>query len=135
MKHFGISSPRGTIITFNAERHAVAERNSLALYRVATNDGDMSFDPAARDVYAFEHVARGPERVRALSIPIAAAQGFEGVLVFGSDDGNALAIVSRFEHSAELDAFRESAAAVQTLGPVGASGETMSVVHPVKTFA
>jgi len=95
----------------------------------------MSFDPTSKDAYAFEHVTRAAERVRALSIAISAARGFRGALVFGSDDGTASAIVYRFEHSAELDAFRESPAAVQVLGPVGASGETMSVVHPVKTFA
>jgi hypothetical protein len=117
-----------------AERHAVAESSSLALYRVAASDGDTSFDPASKDAYAFEHVTRAPERVRALSIAIAAAQGFRGVLVFGSDDASASAIVYRFEHSAELDAFRESAAAVQVLGPVGASGETVWAVRPVKTF-
>ncbi len=89
---------------------------------------------ASTDAYAFEHVARGPERVRALSIAIAAAQGFRGVLVFGSDDASASAVVYRFEHSSQVDAFRESAVAVQVLGPVGASGETISVVDPVKTF-
>jgi hypothetical protein len=118
----------------NAERHAVAESRSLALYRVAVSDGDTSFDPASKDAYAFEHVARGPERVRPLSILIAAAQGFRGVLVFGSDDASASAIVYRFEHSAEFDAFRESAAAVQVLGPIGASGDTLWAVRPVKTF-
>ena len=119
----------------NAERHAVAESSSLALYRLAASAGDMSFDPASTDAYAFEHVAHGPERVRALIPAIAAAQGFRGALVWGSDDASASAIVYRFEHVAELDAFRESAAARQVVGPVGASGETFSVVHPVKTFS
>ena len=117
-----------------AERHAVAESSSLALYRLAASAGDMSFDPASKDAYAFEHVARGPERVRALITAIAPADGFRGVLVLGSDDASASAIVYRFEHAAELDAFRASAAAQQLLGPVGASGETDSPVHPVKTF-
>jgi hypothetical protein len=118
----------------NAERHAVAESSSLALYQLAVSAGDASFDPASKDAYAFEHVAREPERVGALIAAIGAAQGFRGTLVFGSDDASASAIVYRFEHSGEVDAFRESAAARQVLGPVGASGESISAVHPVRTF-
>jgi hypothetical protein len=117
-----------------AERHAVAESSTLVLYRVATTTGDMSIDPASKDAYAFEHVARGPEQVRAIATAIGAAQGFRGALVLGSDDARASAIVYRFERSAELDAFRESAPALQSLGPVGATGETRWAVHPVKTF-
>jgi hypothetical protein len=118
----------------NAERHAVAESQSLALYQLAVSAGDTSLDPASKDAYAFEHVAREPERGRALIAAIGAAQGFRGALVFGSDDASASAIVYRFEHSAEFDAFRGSAAARQVLGPVGASGESIWAVHVVRTF-
>ena len=117
-----------------AERHAVAESSALALYRLAMGSGAVSLDPASKDAYAFEHVARGPERVRPLIATIAAAQGFRGVLLFGSDDASASAIVYRFAHAAELDAFRESPAARQALGPVGSGGDSMSAVHPVRTF-
>jgi hypothetical protein len=118
----------------NAQRHAVAESSSLVLYRLAASAGDASLDPASHDAYAFEHVAHGPERAQALITAIAAAPGFRGALVFGSDDASASAIVYRFEHGAELDAFRDGAAAQQVLGPVGASGESISAVHLIRTF-
>jgi hypothetical protein len=118
----------------NAERHAVAESSSLALYHLAASAGHPSLDPASHDAYAFERVARGPEHTRTLIAGMAAAPGFRGVLVFGTDDASASAIVYRFAHAAELDAFRESAAAQQVLGPVGAGGESISAVHLVRTF-
>jgi hypothetical protein len=117
-----------------AERHAVAESSALALYRLTVSSGTASLDPASTDAYVFEHIARGPERVRPLIATIGAAQGFRGVLLFGSDDASASAIVYRFAHAAEFDAFRESPAARQTLGPAGASGDSVSAVHPVRTF-
>jgi hypothetical protein len=117
-----------------AERHAVAESSSLALYKVAARGGSMAFDPASTDAYAFEHVAREPERVRPLISVVAAAPGFRGVLILGSDDAAASAVAYQFEHAAQFDAFRESSAAQQLLGPVGASGETITGVHPVKTL-
>jgi hypothetical protein len=117
-----------------AERHAVAESSTLALYRVAASAGDMSFDPASKDAYAFERVARSPEQVRAVVAAIPATQGFRGALVLGSDDARASAAVYRFERSVELVAFRESAPVLQSLGPVGAAGESLWAVHPIKTF-
>ena len=118
----------------NAERHAVAESSTLTLYRLTASGGDATIDPASTDSYAFEHVARDPDHVRALIAAIAAAQGFRGVLVFGTDDAKASAIVYRFAHASEVDAFRQSAVAQQALGRVGDSGETVFAVHPVKTF-
>jgi hypothetical protein len=114
-----------------AERHAVAESSALALYRLAASTGTVSLDPASKDAYAFEHIARGPERVRPLIATIAAAQGFRGVLLFGSDDASASAIIYRFAHAAEFDAFRQSPTARQALD---AGGDSVSAVHPVRTF-
>lgn len=118
----------------NADRHAVAESTTLALYRVIATTGAASFDPEAHDAYAFERVARAPDRLQALVPVIAAAPGFRGVVVFGSDDASTSAIVYRFAHAAEFDAFRASAAARQVLGDTGTSGESVAAVHPVRTF-
>jgi hypothetical protein len=117
-----------------AERHAVAESSSLALYRLMDSAGEGSFDPASEDAYAFEHVARGPELARALVAGSASIRGLRGALVFGSDDASSSAIVFRFEHSGEFDTFRASVAAQQALGPIGASGESVFAVRPVRTF-
>jgi hypothetical protein len=117
-----------------AQRHAVAESSSLGLYRLAASAGHIDLDPASTDAYAFEHVARGPDHVRALMPAIAAAPGFRGALVFGSDDASASVILYRFSHAAECDAFRTSGAAGQVLGPIGASGESISSVHLIRTF-
>ena len=67
--------------------------------------------------------------MRALIAAIAAAQGFRGVLVFGTDDAKASAIVYRFAHASEVDAFRQSAVAQQALGRVGDSGEAGDVAR------
>jgi hypothetical protein len=56
------------------------------------------------------------------------------VLVFGTDDAAASVLVYRFEHAAQLDAFRQTAAAQQILGLVSDIGDAASPVHPVKTF-
>jgi hypothetical protein len=118
----------------SAERHAVAESSTLALYQVAASGGQATIDPASHDSYAFERVARDPAHVRALIAAIGAADGFRGLLVFGTDDALASALVYRFEHAAQLDAFRQTAAAQQILGLVGDKGDAASAVHPVKTF-
>ena len=118
----------------SAERHAVAESSALALYQVAASGGQATIDPASHDSYAFEHVARDPSQVRALIAATGAAEGFRGLLVFGTDDARASVVVYRFVHAGQLDAFRQSAPAQQILGPIGDMGETTSPVHPVKTF-
>lgn len=117
-----------------AERHDVAESVTLALYRLAASSGDASIDPEAQDAYAFEHVARGSQFTGALATAGPKAHGFRGVLVFESDGGGNSAIVYRFAHAADLDTFRASAEAQRILGPLRADGETMSAVHPVRTF-
>jgi hypothetical protein len=117
-----------------AEHRAVAESSSLALYQLAVSAGGTILDPETKDAYAFEHVAREPERVRAIVGAITAAPGFFGALVFGTDDATASALVYRFDHAADIEAFRASPAAQRILGPVGAEGESFVAVHPVKTF-
>jgi len=117
-----------------AQRHDVAESTSLALYRVTASAGDPSLDPESKDAYAFEYVASGPERTNALAAAAPKARGFQGMLVFGSDNGDQSAIVYRFSHAVDLNAFRTSAEAQRILGPLRADGEAISAVHPVRTF-
>jgi hypothetical protein len=104
-----------------AERRDVAESSTLALYRLAASSGDASIDPQSKDAYAFEQVARGSHPASALATAAAKANGFRGVLVFESDGDDRLAVVYRFGHATDLDALR-------------ADGETISAVHPVRTF-
>jgi hypothetical protein len=117
-----------------ATRHDVAESSTLSLYRVAGAAGDPSIDPGTKDSYAFEHVSKSADRVNAIVTAISSAEGFRGVLVFGFDDDSAAAILYRFAHAAEFDAFRASAAARQVLGQVAVNGESLMAVHPGRTF-
>jgi len=117
-----------------AHRDDVAESSTLALYRVTASTGDAAIDPESKDAYAFEHVALAPERTSALAAAAPKAHGFRGVVVFGADDDKASIIVYHFGHAADLDTFRASAQAQRILGPLRADGETISAVHPVRTF-
>lgn len=117
-----------------AEHRAVAESNSLALYRCTASTGKALIDPASTDAYAFEHVACAPQKVTELIAPVGGAQGFRGMLIFGADDATSAAILYRFAHREEIDSFRASGVALNIVGPVGATAETMYQVHPVKTF-
>jgi hypothetical protein len=118
----------------NAERRAVAGTTSLALYRAAAGSGETAVDPTSHDTYAFEHVARDPQHVRAL-VPLAAASpGYVGALVFGADDERSSVVLYRFKHRAEIDAFRATPPALEILGAEGAPGESAFGVVTVKTF-
>jgi hypothetical protein len=117
-----------------AERHAVAESRSLALYRLAMNAGDSAVDPASTDAYAFEHVSLDVERTQAVTVPIVAAPGFRGAAIF-ADDAGASAILYRFAHVEEIETFRATAGAQRALGPIAAPGETFYPARPVRTFA
>ena len=46
------------LIDLFAERHAVAESQSLALYKLSTAIGEAIVDPASTDVYVFERTLR-----------------------------------------------------------------------------
>lgn len=107
-----------------AERRDVAESSALALYRLAASVGDASIDPASKDAYAFEHVAGGSQVTSALEASAPKAPGFRGLLVFRSDDGAHSAVIYRFGHAADLEAF----------GGIRADGDPTSAVHPVRTF-
>jgi hypothetical protein len=72
--------------------------------------------------------------VNALAAAAPKAHGFRGVVVFGADDDKGSIIVYHFGHAADLDTFRASAEAQRILGPLRADGETISAVHPVRTF-
>ncbi len=119
----------------NAERHAVAESHTLALYRLAAVAGDGRIDPESRDAYAFESVACKPAVASRLVAPLASAAGFVGALIFGRDDDVSSAVIYRFEHFGEIDAFRAAPAALDILSPAGEAGESFVKVRPVKTFA
>jgi hypothetical protein len=115
-----------------AERLSVAESSTRGLYRLVASSGADEIDPESRDAYAFERVASGPEFAAGLLAALAPATGFRGVLVFGSSDGVASAIVYRFEHFGELDVIRASLTARNVLPP---ADDSFAMVHPVKTFA
>jgi hypothetical protein len=117
-----------------AERHAIAESRSLTLYHLAVNAGFSEIDPDSKDAYAFEHVAHDLERVRAIAAPVQAAPGFRGASLFGDDDGRGCAILYRFTHADEVEAFRAGRDADRVLGPIGETGETFYPVHVVRTF-
>ena len=102
-----------------AQRHAVAESRSLALYRLAVS-GDPTIDPASSDALAFEHIRSGAEPAAGISAPLAAAPGFRSAFVFHTDDDGGSAIVYRFAHVEQIEAFRKS--------------PDLSVVHAVRTF-
>jgi heme-degrading monooxygenase HmoA len=117
-----------------AEGRAIAESRSLALYRLSTTAGDPFIDPASTDAYAFERVARSGERVRAVAALLAGAPGFRGTSFFGTDDDRASAIVYRFTHAEEIEAFRATPEAQGALGAVGGPGEALYPVYAVRTF-
>jgi hypothetical protein len=118
-----------------AERHAVAESRSLALYRLAATAGEAAVDPDSKDACAFEHLLLSVERVRPAATALAAAPGFRGASIFGTDDDRASAIVYRFTNIEAIEAFRETHEAQRILGLIAATGETFYPVHPVRTFA
>jgi hypothetical protein len=118
-----------------AERHAVAESQSLALYRLVTNVGESTIDPASTDAYAFERVSSGTERTGPISAAISAAPGFRGAMLFGADGADASAVFYRFSHADEIETFRATPEAKHVLGPSGAPGETFYAVRLVRTFA
>jgi hypothetical protein len=115
----------------SSERHAVAESSSLAFYRAAWVSGDATLDPTSTDAFAFEHINRKSEQLRALGAPVAAARGFRGATLFGTDDDVASAILYRFSHIEEIEAFRATPEAQRILGPL----DTFYPVHVIRTFA
>jgi threonine synthase len=118
----------------NAEHHAVAESSALALYQLAATAGDASIDPTAKDAYALEHVAVDPAHAAGVTAALSAAKGFRGVLLFGTADATATALVYRFERAEDLDAFRATPAASNVLGKPGAPGESFHFLRVEKTF-
>ncbi|HMD01465.1 MAG TPA: hypothetical protein VKG44_00745, partial [Candidatus Baltobacteraceae bacterium] len=117
-----------------AERHAVAESRSLALYRLSAALGEPAFDPSSTDAYAFEHILSSVERVRSIGPSLAAVTNFRGASIFGTDDDRASAIVYRFVHAEDIEAFRVAPETQRVLGPIGEPGETFYPVHVVRTF-
>jgi hypothetical protein len=95
-----------------AERRAVAESHTLALYRLVTVAGEIAIDPASHDAYAFAHVPSGT----------VVEPGFRGSCVFDADDGTGRAIVYRAEQIEQIEAVREA-------------GEAFYPVKAVRTFA
>jgi hypothetical protein len=114
-----------------AQRHAVAESHTVGLYSLALIGGDATVDPVSTDAYAFEHVLLGAQRTRAVVAKIGTAPGFRGAALFGADDDSASAILYRFEHFEEIEAFRATANGI--LG-ASAPGETFYQIRVVRTF-
>jgi hypothetical protein len=115
----------------SAEHRSVAESSALALYRLTASSGDGGLDPHSRDAFAFEQIACTPEVAGRLPAPLASAAGFRGLLIFGRDDGAAVALIYRFEHFGQIDVFRSSADALKILP---AASESFAMAYPVKTF-
>ncbi|MGB6986473.1 MAG: hypothetical protein WBD74_10920 [Candidatus Aquilonibacter sp.] len=85
-----------------AEKHTVAESSALALYQLVHAIGEVGLDPQAKNVYAIEHIAVDPEKAWAIAQTTAQATGFQGALVFGSDDQTASVLIYQFEHPSEF---------------------------------
>jgi hypothetical protein len=90
----------------HAQKHDVVESTTLGLYHVTSALGTVAFDPAAKNVYAIEHVAVDAGKAEALARTTAEAPGFQGALVFGSDDGTTSVLVYQFEHPSEFTVVR-----------------------------
>jgi hypothetical protein len=118
-----------------AEHRAVAKTSSLALYRATDVAGEVGIDPACSDRYAFEWFPHAPHALGAILVPLAQAAGFRGAIHFASDDGAAAAMLYRFEHEREFEAFRSTPAVVAVLGPMSSEEEAGLGVHVIKTFA
>ncbi len=101
-----------------AEHRASAEARALALYQVISSTGDCTLDPASKSVYAFEHFPSAPQSLQRIIAGVAAAQGFLGAQLFGTDDGTKSFTIYRFEHRPQIEALRPNAL----------------IAHPVKTF-
>jgi hypothetical protein len=89
-----------------AEKHDVAESSTLGLYRVTSALGIVAFDPLAKNVYAVEHIAVDATKAEAIAQTTAKAPGFQGVLIFDSDDGTSSVLVYQFEHASEFSAVK-----------------------------
>lgn len=118
-----------------AQRHAVDESRDLGLYRLMANVGEPDVDPGTSDAHAFERVPLSAQRTRAVVAAIVVAQGFRGATFFEADDGSASAILYRFAHAEELEAFRAKRETQRALGSPSEPGETFDEVRPVRTFA
>lgn len=85
-----------------AERHDVVESTTLALYQVAHAIGEVGLDSQAKNVYAVEHIAVDATKAQAIARTTAQSPGFQGALVFGSEDGSTSVLVYQFEHPTEF---------------------------------
>ena len=89
-----------------AEKHTVAESSTLAFYQVTYAIGEVGLDPQAKNVYAVEHIAVDPDKAKAIAQTTAQAAGFQGALVFGSDDQTSSVLIYQFEHPSEFEVIR-----------------------------
>jgi hypothetical protein len=89
-----------------AEKHTVAESSALGLYQLVSGVGEVGFDSQAKNVYAVEQIEVAPEKAQAIAHATAEAQGFQGALVFGSDDGTSSVLIYQFEHPSEFTVTR-----------------------------
>ncbi len=101
--HLGISNQRGTTIISAPRNTRSPNRVRLGLYQVAHAFGEVGLDPKAKNVYAVEHIAVDATKAQAIARTTAQSPGFQGALVFGSDDGTASVLVYQFEHPSEFE--------------------------------
>lgn len=85
-----------------AEKHTVAESSTLALYQLVHAIGEVGLDAQAKNVYAVEHIGVDAEKAQAIAQTTAQAAGFQGALIFGSDDGTSSVLIYQFEHPSEF---------------------------------
>ena len=116
-------------------REAV-EKRDLSLCRVSAIAGDPTIAPGSHTVFAIERLSLSASRAANVLSVIERSHpaGFVGAAVFGADDGTHSYFMHRWEHKESLAAFRESAAATQTIGPIGETGDAFEFYQPVRTF-
>jgi len=119
------------------EHREAVEKRDLSICRVSAMAGDPAIQPGTHTVWAIEklplNASRAAEALKVIERSRPA--GFVGAVIFGADDGTHSYLGHRWEHKENVEAFRESATAVQAIGPAGRTGDAFELYQPVWTFA
>ena len=99
---FGISRRRGTITTYARNGTTSSNRPPSRSIKWRTQIGEVGLDSQAKNVYAVEHIAVDATKAQAIARTTAQSPGFQGALVFGSEDGTTSVLVYQFEHPTEF---------------------------------
>jgi len=118
------------------EHREAVEKRDLSLCRVTAIAGDPTITPGSHTVLAIERLNLSASRAAEVLTLIEKTRpdGFVGAALFVMDDGLRSYLMHRWDHKESLTAFRESAAAMQTIGPVGQTGDPYELYEPVRTF-